>query len=114
MGALMIRGGELRDVLSFRRPTKVKTTAGGADIQAPLSAQYAELHCRVEPIRGREIAQGGVVLGEATHRIHLLFYPDILHDDVAVLGTRVFEFVYIENVEEMDRELMILAKVRLN
>jgi len=44
-----------------------------------------------------------------THRIRCLYYPGITPAMQAVYGTRVFNFASVSDVDELHRELEIMA-----
>ncbi|MDZ4250307.1 MAG: head-tail adaptor protein [Candidatus Nanopelagicales bacterium] len=113
----MIQAGDMRDLLSFRRPVKAAPNAVGEQIMTDDAAtEYARERGRIEPLRGREVEQGRAVEAEATHRIHTWKVADVRHDDliVNVSNGRRYEIVWTENVDEMDREMRHLVKERMN
>lgn len=109
-----MQSGDMRDVLSFRHPTKTRGATGEEVLSSGVATQYAQERGRIEPLRGRELEQGRAVMGEATHRVHAWWNSATRHDDVIVTGTRTFQIGWIENVDEMDKEMRLLVKERFN
>ncbi len=111
-----MNSGDLRDVLSFRRPTATRDAIGGKTIVDDATTEYAEERGRIEPLRGRELEQARAVHGEVSYRITTWWVEGVRHDDLIVCVTdgRTFQIVWIENVDEMDRQMRFLVKERLN
>ena len=64
----------------------------------------------VEPLTGREFYQAQQVNAEITHKVRIRYRTLTNSRMRFLLGTRIFEILYIVNENERNRELIMLCK----
>jgi SPP1 family predicted phage head-tail adaptor len=63
----------------------------------------------VEPISGREYFLAKQVQAETTHRIRIRYYAGLRPDWRILFGTRIFEIDSVINIEEKNREMVLMC-----
>lgn len=107
--------GKMRSVVQFQeRVNQQNPDTGGYE---PVWVTYEEAFADLQGTQGRESAEGTNKLNaEVTHKIwvrnHFGFRPQ--PQDRIVEGSRVFEIIYVVNLEEKDRYYLIGAYEDLN
>jgi SPP1 family predicted phage head-tail adaptor len=111
-----MRPGKLRHLLSILTYTPTTNAAGETIAAYTLSAQT--VYGSIEPLAGRELLNAQQIVGDSTHRITTRFTEyvgrkDRLQYEGAYPSgnqfTRIFEVESINNTDERNIELVILA-----
>lgn len=98
--------GEMRKRITIQ---SIDTTPTASGETADTATEFARAWARIEPLTGREAWIAKEQQATTTHRINLRYQPGITSRMRAVLGTRVFNFTDVRDLDEMHEELEILA-----
>jgi len=109
---LSLYAGKLRHILTVEQPSAAADSYGQPKEDWK---GLGQIHCYVEPLSGEEIVEAKKVAGIETHRITTRWNRMI---DTTMRLTwkqpggkvRVFQIVSVSNVEERNRELLLLCK----
>jgi len=82
-------------------------TEGGEVTETPLNV--ATVWAAVEPLKAREAWQAKQSQATTSHKITILYHPGITSRMRATWDGRVFNFESVVNVDEANRELLIMA-----
>lgn len=131
-----MRIGPLRHRVKIQTPVITRDDCGGAietweDFAAPASGVYTDpaiagaetdsgttgvlttltstFYASIEPLIGREYMAAKQMQADVTHKIRMRYIPGLTTTMRIVFGTRVFEIESILNVQERNRELVIMA-----
>jgi len=113
-----MNAGKLRHLVSIQRLTGARDTTG-AEMQT--WTEYAKAYVWIEPYvgsarAGREVFTAGQLVGLDYTRIHLRFIPGISPKDQVIYSygsvTRTFDILAINNRDERNYELELIAKER--
>jgi SPP1 family predicted phage head-tail adaptor len=107
-----MRVGELRHRISVTRQNEVEDGEGGFT-KTPVTVCY-RTPAHVEPLSGRQLERAQQVDPRTTHRVTVRYQRDIevrhaltYHDPWK--GDRMFEILWVEDVDERHRELRLLC-----
>jgi SPP1 family predicted phage head-tail adaptor len=64
---------------------------------------------KIEPLSGRTAEYAHQLYDQTTHVLWMRYRSDVTAAQRLVVGTRTFHFGYVENADEADRYLRILA-----
>ena len=97
MAARAPRSGDLRHLLQIRRP--VYAVAGQ---RAPTSTPktIGEVHGKIEYLSGQEQLLAMQADGRVTCRVSIRYFPGLTPRDEFGFGTRTFNIISINNLEE--------------
>ena len=96
--------GKLRAVVTIDRNTIAPDSFG--DPSAGWATLYAGVRARITPIRGDEfLGSGQKVHSQVTHRITIRYRAGLKAFDRFSEGSRRYNIIWMQNVEEHDREL---------
>jgi SPP1 family predicted phage head-tail adaptor len=103
----LLRIGALRHQVTIQSYTKSRDSYGG-EVET-----WTDLHtgvwASVEPLIGREYLAAKQVQAEVSHKVRMRYIAGLLPAMRIVWGTRTFEIESILNVQERNRELVIMA-----
>jgi SPP1 family predicted phage head-tail adaptor len=68
------------------------------------------LWASIEPMSGRELFTAQQINAEITHKIRLRYYAGLTPAKRILFGTRVFNILYVMNIEERNVEHLVYAK----
>ena len=105
-----MRAGRLRHKVSIQSATEARDAHGGVTRSW---SESASVWASIEPLSGRELSEARQIAAETTHRIRLRYLSSLAPDQRIVHDSRTFEIVSIANVEERNREMVVLAKERV-
>ena len=100
---------KLRHRVTIQRSTPTYDGEGGyVDAWADVATVWAA----VDPIRAQQLGDYASTGVEATHIIQMRAEADVLERDQLVFGSRVFEVLTIENIQERGVYLVMTCKER--
>lgn len=104
-----VKVGQMRKRLTLQQ--NVPQTKDGFSQPVDSWQPVATVYAKVEPISGREFFNAAQIQADVTHRITVRYRPDFLPTAAwrGLLGTRVFSFVSVRDVEERHIEWEIMA-----
>jgi SPP1 family predicted phage head-tail adaptor len=112
----MARAGNRRHIVQVQAKTTDRDALGGA-AQA-WSTQFST-RVGITPLSGRELLAAQAIHAEASHRIEGVFRPEWADPVRAagyriLFGTRIFNIHDVQNVEERNRDIEIVASEGMN
>lgn len=72
-------------------------------------ASVRPLRGNVKPVTGREVQRLEQVVAGVTHTVQLRYVPDLNPKDRLMFGTRILNIEVAQNVEERNREMLLLC-----
>lgn len=102
-----MRIGRLRHRVTIQAETATTDAGGG---YASAWADVATVWARLEAMEGRELVLGGVIRGDASHRVTMRYRAGVTPDNRIVYDGRVFDVVSVANLEERDEALRIMCR----
>lgn len=102
-----MRAGRLRHEITIQEPTATQNAVGEETLSW---SDYATVRASVEPMSGREYWNSKQVQSEITHEIRIRYYPGVTSEMRVSWGNRVFEIESVINVNERNREMILMCK----
>lgn len=105
-----MRAGLLRKRLVFERPTETLVAGEAVKTYATLFEAWGE----IRPLSGRELFQSNMTQAELSHRISVRYQAGKVPktSDRVRYGDRAFDITAVMNVDERNRELVVMAVER--
>lgn len=107
-----MRSGRLRHEVTFH--SRIETQDATGDPVVTWGAAVATARAAIRPISGRELRVESTVLAEANTEIRMRYQPGITTKMRVVHGSTNYDILYIQNVDERNRELVLLCQSGLN
>lgn len=104
----MINVGELKRVIKFRK--YVGEDDWTTNTEMPI---VCETWAKINPITGKQFWEAQSVGSTVTHEVYIRYREDISANMVIDYKGRIFDIVYLFNMDEEDRFIKILAKERI-
>jgi head-tail adaptor len=107
---LVVDAGELRHSIQIKSPA---STAGpyGASVTPSSWTLVRTTMAAIYTAGGRETSQASQLVSEVSHTVKVRWTPDILKAGYQVaFGSRTFTVLYVENVLERNRVLLLYCK----
>lgn len=101
-----MRAGELRKRITIEQPSRV---ADGAGELVPGWTLYGVVWAAVEPLSGSEKIQAQQVNANVNIRVTIRYLAGVIPAMRARFGTRTFQIVSVQNIEERNREMDLLC-----
>lgn len=102
-----MRAGDLRHQIVIQRYTETSNDFGEMVQEwATLSTQRAS----VNPISGKDIFSGAVLVNETTHKVFMRYVTDIKPNDRVLFDGRIFNITAVINKDEKNVSLELLCK----
>jgi len=103
-----MRAGRLRHRLSLQSPTHANTVGTITTTWGTVATIWGS----IEPLRvfNREFYSSAVINAEISATIIIRYTADIEPDYRIVFETRIFEIMWIINVDEKDKEMQLMVK----
>jgi head-tail adaptor len=95
----MISAGELRHVVTVKRPA---TTKGSRGQNTGTAATLGIARAKIETLSGRELEIANQVYAGAALRVTIRHFPGLVASDYLEFGSRRLEIGHVENVEQKD------------
>lgn len=107
-----MRAGDLRHSVTIQQASESNDGRGGVSYSW---STYTTAWADIRPVTGRErlLAQQ-VEEAEGDYKIRIRYQPGITPEMRVLWGSRVFAINAVLNVTERDRELLLMAKEKLN
>ena len=93
-----IRSGELRHLVTIQSSTFSQNTYG--ETATGKFAPLADVHCKIEPLRGREAFEARQDVSELTHKVTMRYFPTLTAKMQLAHGDRTLRINSVVNVEE--------------
>jgi head-tail adaptor len=107
---LVVDAGELRHPIQINAPTAV-VEADGASVMPRSWNLVRTTMAAIYTAGGRETSQASQLVSEVSHTVKVRWTPDVLKAGYQVaFGSRAFTVLYIENVLERNRVLLLYCK----
>ncbi len=101
-----MRSGSLRNKINIEHAMNVKNSVGE---QTKTWSIFAEVYAEAKPIRSTERFVSQRLQTEVNFQFRVRFLSGIEHDMRVVYNERIFDIDSVLNVEERNKELIILA-----
>ena len=101
-----MRVGPLRHRATIQSYAKTRD-AYGAEVET--WSDFADVWASIEPLIGREYMAAKQLTADVSHKIRIRYIEGLSPTMRVVFGTRTFEIVSIINVQERNKELVIMA-----
>jgi len=98
--------GEMRHHVTIQ---SIATTATANGETTDTASTFCLAWVKLKPLGGREIWLARAQQDTSTHRISMPYIANVTPKMQAVLGARVFQFTSVNDIDEMHRELEIMA-----
>lgn len=102
-----MRIGQLRHKIFLVEIVEVQDAMGSFTHNEVL---FQELMAEIKPISGNERFISNGLFTEATAQIRCRYVPGVSTKHKIVFGTRKFDIIYVQNKDERNIELLIIAK----
>jgi len=107
---LVINPGELRHPITINSPSSTPGTYG-ASVTPSSWTLVRQTIAAIYTAGGKETSQADQLVSECSHVVKVRWTADVLKAGYQVVfGTRTFTVLYIENVLERNRVLLLYAK----
>lgn len=101
--------GPMRRRASLQSPPQETEAQNQYGEVATAWADVAEVWVQVEPLSGKELWQAQQVQADVTHRVTMRYRPGVRPKWRIVYQGRVFNILYVLNLEERNRTLQLLC-----
>lgn len=101
-----MRAGQLRHRVTIQRATVTRDSHGQ---ETRAFAKLASRWANIQPIRAREIVDGGATEQDVTHKVTLRHFPGLLPTDRFLHGGRTFAIQSVINPGERNVMTELLA-----
>lgn len=109
---LTVAAGQRRHLVAITRPSGTISGTGGVTEGTPQTVGREYVSIEPISIRAREQLQAGGIQAETTHIVRMRYRDDVTPSMYLLKGTRRFEILTRQNVNEEDRELELLCAER--
>jgi SPP1 family predicted phage head-tail adaptor len=101
-----MESGKLRHVIEIQSKTDSSDGQGGI---TETWTEFVTTRCSVLTNAGNEKDSGYQTEARATHEIRMRYYPSIDSSMRALFNGRVLNFIRVDNVKELNKEIRITA-----
>jgi SPP1 family predicted phage head-tail adaptor len=111
---MSMRAGKMRHLVTIQRQTGARDTTGN---ETDTWSTFATVWVHIEPYvgsarAGREEFAGNQMVGLDYTRFHLRYLAGLAPKDRILYGTRIFDIQAVNNRDERNFELELIAKER--
>jgi len=107
---LVINPGELRHSISFESPSLTPSSYGASVTPASWDTVRTTM-AAIYTAGGRETSQANQLVSQCSHVVKVRWTSDVLKAGYRVVfGTHIYSVLYIENVQERNRVLLVYCK----
>ena len=100
-----MRAGQLRHRVEIQSRAATRTRGQVTEAWTTYTTGWAS----IEPRSGRELERAHMVVADATHKVGIRYYSGVSTRDRFLFGTRKLNIASVVNVEERDRELILIC-----
>ena len=104
-----MRAGRLRHRIYLQSKSVIRD-AFGSEVITYVSETPRPVSAGIEPVTVREYFGSQQPKGEVTHKVVIRYYKGVQLDWRVLWGTRQFNIVSIINVDERNKEMVLLCK----
>lgn len=113
----MERAGDRRHLVEVQKKSAAQDSFG--DEQSAAWSTLFSTKAGIQALSGRELMAAQAIQSEVSHQISVVYRPEWANPKVSaayriVLGARIFNIHSAVNVDERNREVLILASEGLN
>lgn len=90
------------------------TTNDFGEIEQGQFTKFKDVYCSITPINGKESFLSNTDFSTVSHKIRIRYTSGINASQRLVFRGRIFEFIYLRDIEEQNKEIEILAKEKIN
>jgi SPP1 family predicted phage head-tail adaptor len=101
-----MKAGKLRHSIIIQTRTD---TADSYGEPIPAWSTFLETWASIDPISGREFFSSKEVKSEVSHKVRIRWAEGITTQMRVLFGTRTFDIESVINIEERDRELLLMC-----
>ncbi len=101
-----MRAGRLRHHVEVQQATETQDEYGGMTLVWETIEQRT---ASIRPMGGRELFEAQQVVATASHEVRMRYTSTITPQLRLLFGTRIFEIGQVINVDERNRELVLLC-----
>lgn len=108
-----MKAGQLRELVKIQSPSSTQDEYGysGSAWSDVFTTGSGYTHASVQPVNGREYFSGREMQNPVTHRVRMRFQSGVIPKmRVLVGGSRILQIESVINVDERDRELVLMCK----
>jgi SPP1 family predicted phage head-tail adaptor len=101
-----VRAGRLRRVVSIQSPTQAQSATGAYET-ASWSTFAANVPADIDETPGREVIQAGQVNPQRPVQVTIRYTPGVTTEMRVLYGTRIFQIVGVQNLDQRNRVLVL-------
>jgi SPP1 family predicted phage head-tail adaptor len=98
--------GEMRHHITIQQ---IATTVTDSGETTGTASTFCQTWAKIEPLGGKEVWLARAQQDTTTHRIRMPYVSGITPKMQAVLGTRTFKFGSVNDLDELRREIEVMA-----
>jgi len=102
-----MRAGDLRHRITLQQKTETRDSFGAV---IETWNDVATLYASIEPLRGKEFFDAQQVNAEVTIRIRIRYRSGVTPNMRVLFGTRTFDIQSVINVDERNREMILMCR----
>lgn len=103
-----MRAGKLRHLVTINRYTPTTSAVTGEKL-AGYTAATPQVWAEIVPLSGRELLNAQQIVTDSTHQIRMRYTANVSHRDQILFNGRTFEIDAMNNTDERNIELVMLA-----
>ena len=108
-----MEAGKLRHRITIQNPPAARNEYGEEEQDSDDWTDFKTVWAAITPLSGRELWNAQQSQPDVTHRIEIRYLAGVTSKQRAKLGSRLFNFQSMANIEERNRELHIVAVERV-
>lgn len=105
---VILEAGKLRHRITIFETTTTRDSTSGDMVDS--TSELATVSASVIQMSGRELVNAQQVQPDATYKVNLRYLADVTPDDFFTFNSRKFNILNVNNKEERNIELELLAK----
>lgn len=109
-----MRSGRLRNKVTIQTIVNSVNEFGEPLSNGNKYEDYKTVWASITPVSGKESFLSNADFSKTTHKIKIRYIPNIDASMRIIWQGRVFNFAYLRNIEEMNKEYEILAWEQIN
>lgn len=79
-----------------------------------VATEFAKRWASIEPGMGREYVQADAIMADVSNVLEMRYVANVTPKHRAVFGARVFEIIFVENVNEANRVTRLYCKEKVS
>lgn len=107
-----MRSGRLKHLVHIQEKTGTKDSSGHAKDEWQ-NVTDELVPADIKGLTGTQAVSRSGEYADATHRVEMRFFPGMTPQRRLLFGARVFDILYVSNIDERDRELYMICRERV-